>query len=157
MDQASWLTKIIAAGMAGILALWLSLPEAVRILCGLMVLDYATGMIVAYKTKTVSSSAGMRGLATKVLMLILIGASHWAAVIIHLGEGVSDWLSSGIALFFVLNEFISIVENCHEGGVNIPPRLIDALDQAKQLGGWDGKEERRVAPNPEWPGMERRG
>jgi len=144
MSESNWVFKLLMFASAAILATWISLPAAVRVLCILMICDYATGMIAAYQSKKLNSSIGARGLLTKVAILILLGALHRAAEIVHVGESFNEWFSSGIATFFVINELISVVENCVVANVKVPPNLIYALEKVKHLGGWDGKRERRL-------------
>lgn len=145
MWDSSWLFKLLSVVSAFLIGTWVSLPAAVQVLCFLMACDYLTGMIAAYHTKQMDSEIGLKGALTKVAILILLFALHHAASVAHLSEEVNDWMTAGVTLFFVINEMISVTENCVRANVKVPPKLIQALKKAKRLGGWDGREKRVAA------------
>ena len=114
--------KLIAA--SGLLAgfFW-GLDPLIRTLVVLIVLDIISGLAVAYVKQEVQSDSSRKGMIKKALMLVLVGAAHTFNATQPLGFDAA----SGVAGFFALTELISIIENCANVGVPIPPVLTRAL------------------------------
>ena len=92
-----------------------------------MSLDYLTGMIKAYINKQLSSSIGIRGLAKKSLILIVLVVAVLLDRLIN-----TTWVfRTLVCYFYIVNEGLSILENCGELGLPLPQKLIDALLQLK--------------------------
>lgn len=99
---------------------------AIIVLIAFMVLDYATGLIKAYVNKTVSSDVGLRGIARKSLIFIVI----IVAVMLDRLLNAGTWLfRTLICYFYIANEGISLLENCAQLGLPIPDKLREALVQ----------------------------
>src|SRR4051812_14427200 len=114
---------------AGIAAQWVQLPGPLQTLLVFMAADYASGLLVAWQKKELSSDRGRRGLIKKVQVLILIGVAHWLEPL-----GLQHIHAEQIVIYgFLVTELISIVENAHRGGVPIPAPLVAALLAAKKL------------------------
>lgn len=96
-------------------------------LVGLMALDYFTGLGAAFVTKTVSSDTGIKGLLKKAMMLSVLLAAHF----LEKSVGIELHLETAGAIGFVVNEGISITENCNRAGVWIPPTILNALAKLK--------------------------
>lgn len=97
-------------------------------LVALILLDFASGFLVAWATKSVSSDASYRGMAKKAMMLILVGASHFYARANEFGFD----LSALVAGFFCMTEFISITENAARIGLPIPRPLREVIAKLNQ-------------------------
>mgnify|MGYP001594869448 CR=1 FL=1 len=139
--MGKWITASAVAMVSGFL---MSVPTAVKLLLVLMALDYATGLIVAWMRKKLSSDEGLRGLLKKALVLILVAASH---AVTHSAEFGFD-LGSAVAMFYCVNELLSIVENCGHAGVKIPNILLQAIEKLNAVAGdWTGPE-RRASEKP---------
>ena len=95
----------------------------------LIVLDYITGIIAAVIEKKLSSEVGARGIAKKVIMLLVVAVANVADRDI-IGEG--NVLRSVTAMFYIANEGISLLENGARLGVPMPKKLIDVLTQLKK-------------------------
>lgn len=95
----------------------------------LIVLDYITGIIAAVAEKKLSSEVGARGIAKKVIMLLVVAVANVADRDI-IGEG--NVLRSVTAMFYIANEGISLLENGARLGVPMPKKLIDVLAQLKK-------------------------
>ena len=95
----------------------------------LIVLDYITGIIAAVVEKKLSSAVGARGIAKKVIMLLVVAVANIADRDI-IGEG--NVLRSVTAMFYIANEGISLLENGARLGVPMPKKLIDVLAQLKK-------------------------
>ena len=95
----------------------------------LTVLDYITGIIAAVVEKKLSSEVGARGIAKKVIMLLVVAVANIADRSV-IGEG--NVLRSVTAMFYIANEGISLLENGARLGVPMPKKLIDVLAQLKK-------------------------
>lgn len=121
--------KSIAAAVCALLGyLFGELDGMITALITLIVLDYITGIIAAVIEKRLSSEVGAKGIAKKVIMLLVVAVANVAdrAVI---GEG--NVLRSVAAMFYIANEGISLLENGARLGVPMPRKLIDILAQIK--------------------------
>lgn len=104
---------------------------AIQILVSFMVIDYITGIIVAYINKEVDSRVGFRGICKKLLtMVILI-----VAVLLDRLFGQGWIFRTATCYFFIANEGISILENIAKCGIPLPTKLMDKLIQLKEEGG----------------------
>lgn len=130
------LTIIVSALMS-----WLGiLAVPVFLLVGCNVVDYATGLLAApYRDETVSSYKGIRGIIKKICMWLLILIGAWMDVLINYAvqtAGVDITLpfivATVVAVWLVVNEIISILENMDDIGVNIPPFLLPLVKHFKK-------------------------
>lgn len=112
-----------------ILAMWVSMPHAVMILFWVMLADQASGLIAGGKKGEISSARGFRGLKKKAHMWILIGVAHLADKVVNVGFD----FDSGLAIYFIINEIISIAENAHRAGVPIPSWLHKRLQAVADI------------------------
>ena len=126
-------TALIAAKwlLAFVLAFWLSIPLTVQILVACMGLDFATGVLVGFIRHELASHRSFVGIAKKMLILILVAVAHLISEALKLPFD----LGVGVAAAYVVNEVISITENCANAGVPIPPALLDVLLKAKRMTG----------------------
>lgn len=108
---------------AAVIAQWASIPTAIHFLIWFMALDFATGVIAAFVQKRLSSSASLRGISKKVLILIMVLVAH----LTEKAFGLELGLEKIAALGYTANEAISIIENCANSGVWIPPQIVEAL------------------------------
>ena len=90
-------------------------------------LDYVSGLIKAYSTKTLSSKIGFRGLIKKVGLLIVV----MIGVIIDKVTGGTGAVRTLVIYYFVANEGLSIIENLSVAGVPIPKSIKKALKALK--------------------------
>lgn len=118
----------------GIAALFGGWTSAMTTLIIFMVIDYATGIIVAgvfhrsgkSKSGALESRAGFKGLCRKgMILLILLVACR---LDLMLGTG---YIKDCVCIAFVVNETLSIIENAGLMGVPIPQVLIKAIDVLK--------------------------
>ncbi len=121
----------IGGGIAALFGGWTS---AMTTLIIFMVIDYATGIIVAgvfhrsgkSKSGALESRAGFKGLCRKgMILLILLVACR---LDLMLGTG---YITDCVCIAFVVNETLSIIENAGLMGVPIPQVLIKAIDVLK--------------------------
>lgn len=113
----------------GTLLTWLfgSWDLALKVLVSFMVIDYLTGVIVAYINQEIDSKVGFVGLLKKALILVILTVSVLLDRLI--GQG---WVFRTVTVyFFVANEGISILENVSKTGLPLPEKLLGALSQLK--------------------------
>ena len=99
---------------------------AIAILIIFMVLDYLTGVIVAYQNKTLNSEVGFKGLIKKCMILVILIVAVMLDRLLNTGTWVFRTL---VAYFYIANEGISLLENISNLGVPIPAKIKDALEQ----------------------------
>lgn len=119
----------------GTLLTWLlgTWDMALKVLITFMIVDYVTGLIKGWYTKELSSDIGLKGIARKFLIVLVL----IVAVLLDrlLSEGT--WVFRTLACYFyIANEGISILENIIVLGVPVPEQLKNALAQLRD------KEER---------------
>ena len=121
--EISSIFAVIGTGFTWLFGSW---DTALAVLVVFMILDYATGLLRAYVNKTVSSSRGLKGIARKaVIFVVLI-----VAVLLDRLLNTGTWVfRSLICYFYIANEGISLLENCAGLGLKIPTKLKDALIQ----------------------------
>ena len=91
-------------------------------------IDYITGVAVAVKQKKLSSEVGFWGLVRKVCIIALVGVAHFVDVyVMHTG----DIFRTAIALYYIGNEGVSLLENMGNLGVPLSKKLKDVLEQLK--------------------------
>lgn len=101
---------------------------AVIALIAFMVLDYISGVCVAYINKEVSSDVGLRGLTRKLLIILVL----IAAVLLDRLMNTENWIfRTLVCYFYIANEGISLLENASNLGLPIPEKIKDALIQLK--------------------------
>ena len=89
-------------------------------------LDYLTGVIKGCKSKELCSNIGLRGITKKGLILVVLLV---AVMLDRLLDNGTWMFRTLIAYFYIMNEGISILENCAALGVPIPEFLRQALKQ----------------------------
>lgn len=100
-----------------------------------MILDYLTGIIVAgvfHKSSksasgALSSKAGFKGLAKKIVILIVICLSYRIDIMLNL----NNTLYSIVVIAYIANESISILENAIAMGIPVPKKLEEAIENMK--------------------------
>lgn len=102
---------------------------AIAILIVFMVLDYLTGVIVAYQNKTLNSEVGFKGLIKKCMILVILIVAVMLDRLLNTGTWVFRTL---VCYFYIANEGISLLENASNLGVSIPDKLKQALEQLNE-------------------------
>lgn len=132
--------KAVCVTVFGLLSSWLGvLAVPVYVLVGCNVMDYATGLAAAHRRgQKVSSYKGINGIAKKVCMWLLIAVGavvDW--LLLYCGDqlGVEMHLpmlvSSLTAVWLIVNEVISILENIGDTGVPLPGFLTKIVEGLK--------------------------
>jgi toxin secretion/phage lysis holin len=129
------------AKMSALVALaagaWGGFHPLIQTLVVLIFLDFASGLLYAWGTGTVSSDASFRGMAKKSMMLLLVGAAH----VYNATQPLGFDAAAAVAGFFCATEFISITENAGRLGVPLPKILTAAIHKLRDQmeGGPDGQ------------------
>lgn len=120
----------VLAYYAGIMAV------PVTVLIFLMALDYLTGLAGAYINKELSSRQGVRGIIKKLCYLGAVAAaaaSDWALAAAGLSSVYDNGCSAAImvAMWLIINELISILENLSRIGIPLPEKLLELIKRLK--------------------------
>lgn len=130
---------IVTAVLAAVSSFLGVLYVPVMLLVLFNVIDYITGLCAAKnRGQRISSYQGIHGIAKKVAMYLLIMVA-WGIdmLLISTGEmlGVESPLKFAIAcvvaVWLVLNEALSIIENMIDMGVPMPPFLKPLIENLK--------------------------
>lgn len=132
--------KLTVTAVISALMSWLGiLAVPVFLLVGCNLVDYITGLMAApYRTETVSSYKGIRGITKKVCMWLLIVIGAWVDILIRYAiecAGIEITIpfivGTVVAVWLVVNEIISILENMIDIGVSMPPFLLPVVKYIK--------------------------
>lgn len=141
MDRVwSWVQFAVAL----MVAWWMGLHSAYRVLLVLQVIDVVSGVWAASRRGSLRSRIGQAGIRRKGAMWLLIFALAFiqgeAAGYLELpqaeGVAVAEWTAMGLAFM----EFVSITENVARMGVPLPGWLQRALQETSARFGY-GKDE----------------
>lgn len=133
--------KVIATTVISVLMSWLGiLAVPVFMLTGCNILDYLTGLWAsAYREETISSYKGIRGIIKKVCMwlLIVVGAVidvliQYTVTNIGISLQIPFIVATIVAVWLIVNEIISILENMIDIGVEMPPFLLPLVRNIKK-------------------------
>lgn len=133
------LIKILATVIGG----WLAsetkavLPVMI-ILVVLMILDYVSRLVSAWKSGTLNSEKGAKGIAKKIGYLLIICCGMCFDFIItysaqHVGIEISNKLLFGliVTIWYCMNELISVIENVGEFS-SVPEWLAKRIETMKE-------------------------
>ena len=91
-----------------------------------MCADYISGILCGISNKELSSEVGFKGIAKKIMILLLVGATNL------LGQATGiEGLRYIVISFYLANEGISIIENASILGLPVPQKIKDVLEQQK--------------------------
>mgnify|MGYP001625882367 FL=1 len=132
--------KAVCVAAFGLLSSWLgvlAIPIYVLVACNIM--DYITGLAAAHRrNQKVSSYVGVLGIAKKVCMWLLIAVGavvDWLLLYCGASLGFEIHLpmlaASLVAVWLIINEIISILENVGDIGVPLPGFLTKIVQGLK--------------------------
>ena len=129
-----WLAGACGA-VAGFLGGWTML---LTVLAAFMVIDYVTGVIVAWRGRSpksetggVSSKAGFDGLVKKFFIMLVV----LVATLLDRAIGTETAVfQTAAVLYYIANEGISILENTSLMGVPYPAFIRKALEAMQEKG-----------------------
>lgn len=133
--------KVTVIAVVSALMSWLGiLAIPVFLLVGCNVIDYVTGLFAAkYRTEDINSYKSIRGIIKKVCMWLLVVVGAWLDILINyaihtagIALTIPFVVSTVVAVWLVVNEMISILENMLDIGVDMPPFLMPVVRYIKK-------------------------
>ncbi len=131
-------TSGIAALGAWILAELGALLPVVLVLTVVMVIDYLTGIIKAGMSGTLNSTKGANGFVKKLMYIVTVAVACVADYMITYTAQQFGWDFSTkayfailVAVWLIVNEAVSIIENLDEIGVPMPAFLGKVFQRVK--------------------------
>ncbi|WP_221373622.1 phage holin family protein [Clostridium perfringens] len=135
-DYIKLLVMALGTGLTWLLGVW-DMPLITLVI--FMILDQLTGVIRGYVNKDLSSDVGLKGIARKCVILIVLIVAVSLDRLLNTGS----WMfRTMVAYFYIANEGISLLENCASLGAPIPEKLKNALIQLKE-----GKKKETINEN----------
>lgn len=127
MDKYLNGASIIFGVVGGVLANLLGgMDTILHALMFLVIFDYITGLVKAWKLKEISSRVGFHGLVKKVLIFAVVAV----AVEVEKVLGGTIPLREIVIMFYLSNEGISFLENVAEF-IPMPSKLKEAFQQIR--------------------------
>ena len=126
LEVLKYLVSVVGTVFTWLFGAW---DLALTILIVFMVLDYCTGVLKGYVNKELSSDVGLKGLARKAVILIVLIVAVCLDRLLNTGNWVFRTL---VAYFYIANEGLSLIENCAALGAPVPSQITDALAQLKE-------------------------
>ena len=132
--------KVIVTAIVSALMSWLGiLAIPVLLLVGCNVIDYGTGLCAAkYREERIDTYKGLKGIVKKVCMWLLIVVGAFIDILInyaveYMGFAISlpFIVATIVAVWLIVNEIISILENMTDIGVDMPPFLLPLVKNIK--------------------------
>jgi toxin secretion/phage lysis holin len=126
--------KLVFAAIGGFIGYYIGgVDKLITALIIFVILDYLTGVVSAWFTKTLNSEVGFKGIVKKVMLFVLVAV----AVQVDLVFNTNNVLRSAVVFFLLANEGISILENINKMDIGIPPIMKKALETMKDDKGGD--------------------
>lgn len=115
------------AGIGGGLASFLfgGWSALLQVLVIFIIIDYILGVIVAAMYGELNSKIGFRGIAKKVMILVLVAVAH-SVDKITAGDGT--FIRDAVIFFYLANELLSILETVGKTNLPIPSILRKAVE-----------------------------
>lgn len=132
--------KAVFVSMVAVLTSWLgALAIPIYLLVGCNVIDYITGLMAAkFRGQEISSYKGIKGIAKKVCMWLLVVVGVMVDVLIAYVVTTLNFdvpftfiVSCLVCVWICANELISILENVADMDVTIPPFLLPLIKLVK--------------------------
>ena len=135
------------------------LAVPVLLLVGCNIIDYATGLCaVKYRNDNISSYKSIRGIIKKICMWLLVVVGVFMDILIQyavstagIDLAVPFVVATIVAVWLVVNEIISILENMIDIGVKMPPFLLPIVKyikkQVEDKAAFEGTEDKEEADN----------
>lgn len=120
----------VAVGGAAASYLFGGWSALLGILLAFVVIDYVTGVIASGVEGKLSSTIGLRGIAKKVFIFVMVAVAH----LVDSSIGNAHLFRDATIFFYLANELLSILENAGRVGLPIPPVIKQAVDTLKNRG-----------------------
>lgn len=141
---------IISAALATLASYLGALAVPIIVLMVMMIIDYLTGMSAAWINNELSSKVGAKGILKKIgymaLIVVAAGVDYliWSGVAaVQVNVGYQMWFGLLVAVWLIINEMISILENLRRMDVPLPNFLVRVLSRIKHTVDTSEKEEQK--------------
>ena len=128
----------VSAVITGLLHYLGIVAVPIIILIVAMIIDYVTGMLSAWLNSELSSKKGIKGIVKKISYLALVAVAMIVDWLIFQGLQqinvdlhYSVFFAVLVAVWLIINELISVLENLAKMGVPIPNFLKKLIDRLK--------------------------
>ncbi|MDI3311580.1 phage holin family protein [Thermoanaerobacterium thermosaccharolyticum] len=101
------------------------------ILLAFVIFDYITGVIAAGIEGKLSSNVGLKGIAKKVAIFVIVAVAN----LVDRALGNAHIFRDATIFFYLANELLSIIENVGRSGVPIPEVIKKAVAVLQGKGG----------------------
>lgn len=142
------LQMILSAAFAAFAVYIGEMAVPIIVLMVMMIIDYLSGMSAAWVRGDLSSKIGAKGIVKKVGYMALIVAAMGVDYLIYSGVASVNievsynmWFGMLVAVWLIINELISILENLDRLGVPIPEFMKKIINRLKVSA--DGKDEQK--------------
>lgn len=141
------IVKALSAAIGAVWGLFGGRDTMLTVMLALMAIDYITGLVIGWVGKSpktdsghLSSAVGWAGLAKKAgeLLAVIVGVLLDMLAVEQLGLQAAMF-RTGMILYIVATEGISVLENLGLLGVPLPGFVRKALEQLQQKSG-DGEK-----------------
>lgn len=136
--QNKEMQTFISTALAGLMYYLGIVSIPIIILICTMIIDYATGMMSAWLNAELSSKKGIKGIVKKVSYLALVAVAmivDWLICCglqqINVDIKYSVFFAVLVAVWLIINELISVLENLSRMGVPIPNFLKKLINRLK--------------------------
>ena len=147
MNSEKGIQMVISAALAAFASYLGALAVPIIVLMVMMIIDYLSGMSAAWSEGTLSSKVGAKGIIKKVGYMALIVVAMGVDYLICSGISAASldlpytmWFGLLVAVWLIINEMISILENLDRLDVPIPGFLRAIVRKLKISA--DGKDEK---------------
>lgn len=137
MDNKT-LQGVFTVAMAAFAVYFNALAVPLVILVIMMVIDYITGMVSAWINKDLSSREGITGIVKKICYMALVAVAMGVDWLMYCGISAAKitaaydmWFGLLVAIWLIINEMISILENLSKIGVPVPQFLNKVVQRLK--------------------------
>ena len=128
LDNAFKIIVGVGGGLASFLfGGWSALLQTLVLF---IALDYVIGVLVAGYNGQLNSKVGFKGIAKKVLILLLVAIAHQIDLLLGDGSLIRD----AVIFFYLANELLSILENVGKTNLPIPGVLKKAVETLNSKG-----------------------
>ena len=95
-------------------------------LVAFVVIDYITGVMCGIADRKLNSEVGLKGIAKKILIFLLMGIANILDVNVI---GTGSVLRTAVVFFYISNEGVSLLENAAHLGLPVPEKMKKVLEQ----------------------------
>lgn len=142
------LQAVLSAAVAALTVYLNALIVPVLVLLVFMILDYATGMVRAWRARELSSKIGVDGIVKKVgymvLVVVAMGVDYLVyngLVAVNITVPYNLWFGLIVTIWLIINEMISILENLSDIGVPIPSFFKKIVKRLKKTVDKEGEKQ----------------